>query len=141
MRTRAPRRYLVTGSYDALVTVWELASATAVATIPSIEYALTGVSVSCDGKRVAYSQERGPIGIAAMPTGRVEGTLKAPACRCVAFHPKHANVLAFGLDDANVWTNDGRRSDAGGAIGLAFLGVSGGGMGGGGMGGGSMRGR
>jgi WD40 repeat protein len=122
---------MATGATDALVTLWDTDSATPLATVSCLEYAVTGVSFSADGARVAISQERGPVVIARAPAGRPEGVVPIAASHCVAWHPKVPHLLAYGSDDAGVWNAEGRRTEAGGPIGLAFFG-SGGGAGGGG---------
>lgn len=122
------------------MTIWDADAAVAVATVASIEYPVASVSLSADGRRVAFAQERGAVGVAAVPSGRVEAAIPVGASRAVAWNPKHAHILAYGSDDTNVWAADGRATMIGGAIGLAFFGSGGGGGGvGGGGGGGSGR--
>lgn len=118
-------RYLASSGYDALVTIWDVDAAVAVSTVPAIEYAVPSLSFSADGKRLAFAQEKGAVGVVAAPSGRLEGYVPAGASHAVAWNPKHAHILAYGADDANVWGNEGRVTLAGGPVGLAFFGGGG----------------
>ncbi|GBF93287.1 THO complex subunit 3 [Raphidocelis subcapitata] len=124
--------YVASAGYDALVTFWDIAAATAVATVPAIEYAVTSVDFSPDGARLAIAQEKGPIVVVAAPSGRREAEVDAAASHAVRWNPRHPHILAFGSDSRDVWNAEGRHTDAGGTVGLAFFGSSGGGGGGGG---------
>ena len=125
LATDADSKLLASAGYDALITIWDAAAGVALATTPSIEYAVACLSFSCDGRRIAFAQEKGPVGVVAAPSGRVEGYVPAGASRAVAWNPRHAHILAYGSDDAGVWNNEGRPTFAGGAVGLAFFGRGG----------------
>jgi WD40 repeat protein len=126
---------VASAGYDALVTIWDIAAATPVATVPTIEYAVLSVGFSADGARLAIAQEKGAIAVVAAPSGRREVELDVAASHAVAWNPRHPHILAFGSDSKDVWNAEGRHTDAGGVVGLAFFGSSGGGGGGGDRGG------
>jgi len=93
-------RWLVSGSNDKTIKVWDISKGALVGTLHGHGYAINTVAVSPDGKWIASGGVDGTVRLWALGTGRQKGALRGHgyAIYAVAFSPDGRTLAAGGKD-------------------------------------------
>ena len=95
-------RWLVTGSNDKTVKVWDLRKGTLVGTLYGHGYSINTVAVSPDGRFIASGGVDGTVRLWTLSSGRQHGTLRGQgySIYAVVFSPDGTKLVAGGKDRA-----------------------------------------